>query len=141
MTSDSIASNADAEDGIASAPTTIFVCVTCRRLDDPEDFPRPGAALARSTAVAAEGTGIAVKRVRCLANCTRGLSAAMRRHDSWIYVFGELDAAADGAALVEGARLLASASDGLMPWRGRPAALKSGLIARVPPIDFPEDIE
>ena len=39
-------------------------------------------------------------------------------------------------ALIEGARLLAGAADGMMPWRGRPEVLKRGLIARVPPIDF-----
>jgi predicted metal-binding protein len=43
-----------------------------------------------------------------------------------------------GPALVDGARLLASASDGIMPWRGWPQALKRGLIARVPPLDFKE---
>jgi predicted metal-binding protein len=97
--------------------------------------------LARRTAQAAEGTDIIVKRVRCLANCKRGPSAAMRRHDAWTYVFGELDVACDGAALVEGARLLARSGDGLMPWRGRPDALKRGLIARIPPLEFPEEIE
>jgi predicted metal-binding protein len=29
----------------------------------------------------------------------------------------------------------------LMPWRGRPDALKRGLIARVPPFDFSEQSE
>ena len=43
-----------------------------------------------------------------------------------------------GEALIEGARLLAQAADGIMPWRGRPQPLKRGLIARVPPIDFQE---
>jgi predicted metal-binding protein len=124
-----------------AVPTTIFVCITCRRAEDSEAFPRPGATLAQLTATAAEGSGIAVKRVQCLANCHRGLSAAVRRHDAWTYVFGDLNPAVDGAALVEGARLLARSSDGLMPWRGRPTALKRGLIARVPPIDFPEDVE
>jgi len=28
-----------------------------------------------------------------------------------------------------------------MPWRGRPEALKRGLIARVPPLDFTEQSE
>ena len=41
-------------------------------------------------------------------------------------------------ALVQGAQLLAGSADGLMPWRGRPDALKRGLIARVPPFDFSE---
>jgi predicted metal-binding protein len=118
----------------------ILVCITCRRADDPEDAPRPGAALAVATAVAAEGTGVAVKRVRCLANCKRGLSAAVRRSNGWTYVFGDLVAETDAEALVAGAQLLADATDGLMPWRGRPPVLKRGLIARVPPLDF-EDLE
>ena len=43
--------------------------------------------------------------------------------------------------LVQGAKLLAGSADGLMPWRGRPDALKRGLIARVPPFDFSEQSE
>ena len=39
-------------------------------------------------------------------------------------------------ALIEGARLFAHSADGLMPWRGRPAALKRGLVARTPPFEF-----
>ena len=113
----------------------IYVCITCRRASDPETEPRPGAILAAATIKAAEGTGITVRRVRCLANCNRGQSAAMRCNGSWTYIFGELDVAS-GPALIEGARLLAGAADGIMPWRGRPDALKRGLIARLPPIDF-----
>jgi predicted metal-binding protein len=56
-------------------------------------------------------------------------------------VFGGLDPERDAAALVEGARLFARASDSIMPWRGRPEVLKRGLIARVPPIDFEEESE
>jgi predicted metal-binding protein len=130
----------DAEsDPETGASTTIYVCVTCRRPGDPEDAPRLGAYLARTTALAAEGTGVAVRGVRCLANCKRGLSAAMRRDGAWTYVFGGLDPARDGGALVEGARLLARSTDGLMPWEGRPESLKRGLIARVPPVDYRED--
>jgi predicted metal-binding protein len=123
-------------DTTASAGAAIiYVCITCRRADEPEADPRPGAILAAATAKAAEGTGVVVQPVQCLANCTRGPSAAMRCNGSWTYVFGQLDVVC-GPALVEGARLLAGAADGLMPWRGRPEPLKRGLIARVPPIDF-----
>ncbi len=61
----------------------------------------------------------------------------MRANGSWTYVFGGLDEQNAGA-LIEGARLIAAASDGIMPWRGRPDILKRNLIARVPPIDFEE---
>jgi predicted metal-binding protein len=115
----------------------IYVCVTCRHAGEPDAEPRPGALLADATEQAAAGTDVEVRRLRCLANCTRGPSAAMRCNGSWTYVFGGLDAG-NAAALVAGAKLLAGASDGLLPWRGRPEILKRALIARVPPFDFVE---
>jgi len=115
----------------------IYVCVTCRRAGDPDAEPRPGALLAEATERAAAGSDVEVRRLRCLANCTRGPSAAMRCNGSWTYVFGGLDAGNAGA-LVAGAKLLAAASDGILPWRGRPEILKRALITRVPPFDFVE---
>jgi predicted metal-binding protein len=133
---------AEIADGVTKVATpVIYICITCRRPDDPDDAPRSGAILAANTAMAANGSNVSVRRVRCLANCKRGCSAAVRRDGAWTYVFGDLDAWSAGPALVEGARLFAQASDGLMPWRGRPEPLKRGLIARVPPIDFTEDTE
>jgi predicted metal-binding protein len=133
------------DDARTAASAVIYVCTTCRRPDDPEDHPRPGAALATATIQAAENSGIAVQPLRCLANCKRGCSAVIRRLDSqiptWTYVFGNLDPATDATALVEGAKLFANSTDGLLPWRGRPEPLKRGLIARVPPLDFSEQNE
>jgi predicted metal-binding protein len=60
----------------------------------------------------------------------------VRRNQAWTYVFGGLDPVHGPRALIEGARLFSHASDGVMPWRGRPEALKRGLVARTPPIDF-----
>jgi predicted metal-binding protein len=119
----------------------IYVCTTCRQQgkqeSEPDSEPRPGALLAAATEQAAAGTEVVVRRLRCLANCSRGPSAAMRANGSWTYLFGGLDVA-NADALVEGARLLAGAADGILPWRGRPDILKRGLIARVPPLDFEE---
>ena len=123
----------------ATASMTIYVCITCRRAGDPEEAMRPGLLLACETARAAEGTGVTVRQVRCLANCNRACSAAIRRDGAWTYVFGTLEPDRDASALIEGARVFARATDGLMPWRGRPEILKRGLIARVPPIDFEEE--
>jgi len=120
---------------IAAAAPVIYVCITCRHPGEPDIEPRPGALLAAATESAAAGTEVNVRRLRCLANCTRGPSVAMRCNGSWTYVFGGLDAAC-APALIEGVRLLAGAADGILPWRGRPEVLKRGLIARVPPIDF-----
>ena len=124
-----------ADPGPTIQAPVIYVCITCGGIDDPQCERRPGAALAAATAQAAEGTEVVVREVACLANCSRGPSAAMRSNASWTYIFGGLDVDC-ASALVDGARLLASAPDGILPWRGRPAPLKRGLIARVPPIDF-----
>jgi len=124
------------EDVEARTGTTVYVCITCRRPEDPDDAERPGLTLARATARTADGTGVRVCQVQCLANCSRALSAAMRCDGSWTYVFGGLEPGRDAEALIEGARLLARAPDGILPWRGRPDILKKGLIARVPPLDF-----
>ena len=127
----------------ASAPAdvaTIYVCITCRGAGGLARDPLPGAILAAATTQAALGTGIRVRPIRCLANCSRGPSAAMRANGSWTYIFGGLDAAC-APALVAGARMLAEALDGILPWRGRPDVLKRGLCARTPPLDFKEDPE
>lgn len=114
--------------------STVLVCVTCRDSRDTPAAPPAGLALAEAAARAAEGQ-VEIRRVACLGNCRRGLSAALSRPGAWSYVFGGLDAATDGPALVEGACLLGASSDGLLPWRGRPDPLKRGLIARLPPLD------
>ena len=119
----------------------VYVCVTCRGQNAEGEVPdteaRPGMRLAAAVERAAAGTEVVVRRLRCFANCSRGPSAAMRADGSWTYVFGGLDENNAGA-LIAGARLLAAASDGILPWRGRPDVLKRGLIARVPPLDFQE---
>jgi predicted metal-binding protein len=129
---------------------TVLVCITCRTaaalaqagaVDSaaPEP-PRAGLLLANATAAAAaNASDISVQRVRCLGNCGRGLSAAIRCENAWTYVFGGLDASRDGLTLIAGARLLAAAADGIMPWRDRPEPLKRGLIARIPPTHFREE--
>jgi len=131
--------NNDARQADRAATPVIYVCITCKRAGEPDSEPPPGALLAAAAEQAAAGTEVEVRRLRCLANCSRGPSAALRCNGSWTYVFGGLDAAC-AEALVAGARMLARATDGILPWRGRPDILKRGLIARVPPIDF-EGIE
>jgi len=129
--------NDDAQPALTVA--TVYICTTCRRAGDPEDAPRPGLALAQAATKAADGTGVTVCQVQCLANCSRALSAAVRSDGAWTYIFGGLEAKRDAEALIEGAKLLAHAEDGVLPWRGRPDILKRGLIARVPPLDFTEE--
>jgi predicted metal-binding protein len=78
------------EHGIADedarvAGVTIYVCVTCRGGKPLDLVPAPGETLLAATAGVAAGAGgnITVRPVRCLANCNRGLSAAVRRDGAW----------------------------------------------------------
>lgn len=120
------------------AGVVVFVCRSCRDEVDPNAEPRPGATLAQAAVELGRAEGVDVRSVNCLANCKRGLSAAMRSADGWSYMFGSLTQG-DAADLLVGARLLAGATDGLMPWRGRPDSLKRGLVARIPPLHFTEE--
>ncbi|HLH99010.1 MAG TPA: DUF1636 domain-containing protein [Xanthobacteraceae bacterium] len=127
----------DCTDARKDGVPTIYVCITCRGPDGILRDPLPGEVLAVATIEAARGRGVKVRPIRCLANCSRGPSAALRADGSWTYVFGGLDAST-APALVIGARMLAEAENGILPWRGRPQVLKRGLCARTPPIDFTE---
>jgi predicted metal-binding protein len=123
-------------DLVSISQATVLVCVTCRTATAPS----AGADLVEATLFAAQhASDVSVQAVRCLGNCSRGLSAAIRHEKAWTYVFGGLDAAHDGPSLIVAARLLAQAADGIMPWRGRPDSLKRGLVARIPPVDFRQE--
>ncbi len=125
-----------APSAVAVEDVTIIVCRTCRDETGSDAHPRAGAILAESARGAAHEAGIAVETVECLGNCKRRLSAAIVKPGAWSYVFGDLTIGS-GADLVTGARLFATSTDGLMPWRGRPDSLKRGLVARIPPLAFP----
>ena len=46
---------------------------------------------------------------------------------------GDLDAEVSADTIIEGLRLYAATSDGLVPWRERPEAFRKGVVARIPP--------
>ncbi|TIR95401.1 MAG: DUF1636 domain-containing protein, partial [Mesorhizobium sp.] len=100
--------------------------------------PRAGALLAEDARRAAPDEKIRIRTVECLGNCKRRLSAVLLRDGCWSYVFGDLETTS-GADLVTGAKLFATSTDGLIPWRGRPDSLKRGLVARLPPLDLLKD--
>src|ERR1700685_2529514 len=101
----------------SSARPIVYDCVTCRPPGETDSVLRPGAVLAAATADAAAGTEVEVRPMRCLGNCSRGPTAALRCDRAWTYVFGGLDVSS-AAALVEGARLLAGAAGGLFAGGG-----------------------
>ncbi|WP_137933259.1 DUF1636 family protein [Mesorhizobium comanense] len=124
----------------ALAGVTVIVCASCRDETGSDAHPRAGEALAQDTRRAASGENVRIRTVECLGNCKRRLSAAIVRDGCWSYVFGDLTPNS-GADLVTGAKLFATSTDGLIPWRGRPDSLKRGLVARIPPLDMLKDLK
>ncbi|CAN7663601.1 DUF1636 family protein [Mesorhizobium amorphae] len=120
------------------AGVTIIVCASCRDETGSDAHPRAGELLAQDARLAASDENLRIRTVECLGNCKRRLSAAILRDGCWSYVFGDLTATS-GADLVTGAKLFATSTDGLIPWRGRPDSLKRGLVARIPPLDMLKD--
>lgn len=126
--------------GVKNRQATVLVCTTCGTAGAAAGAMPAGLVLARrAVAAVGDAADVRVAGVRCLANCSRGPSAAIRCDGAWTYIFGNLDPTRDGAALVAGARLLAAGADGLLPWQGRPDVLKRTLMARLPPADAPGD--
>jgi predicted metal-binding protein len=115
----------------SATPTMIHVCVNCRAVgENASQGERAGAQLMAELAMQA-GPSVAIAPVECLSVCKRPCTIAFSAPGKWTYVYG--DFAADSAAeILTAAALYAAAPDGLIPWAQRPAALKKGVVARIP---------
>ncbi|MET0530985.1 MAG: DUF1636 domain-containing protein [Microvirga sp.] len=115
----------------------LHVCVTCRQAGGPDDKAlRPGAILHRALTEALAQAGapaVRVEAVECLSVCKRPCTIAVSGPGRWTYIYGDLDAEVSADTIIEGLRLYAAASDGLVPWRERPEAFRKGVVARIPP--------
>lgn len=121
-----------------STPTTILVCVNCRRADDAADGPRAGRRLHDALAAASETRDdVRVVGVECLSVCKRPITIGFSDATKWSYVYGDFDETAVDEILATAA-LYGEAPDGLIPWKSRPAAFKQGVVSRIPPFVAPE---
>ncbi|MBI3347090.1 MAG: DUF1636 domain-containing protein [Burkholderiales bacterium] len=78
---------------------------------------------------------LVVRGQACMAACKQSCTAALQGAGKHSYLFGQLaaDAASVEALLVVAAQH-AEPGDGLLAWDRRPDRLKSGLVARLPPL-------
>ncbi len=120
--------------------TILYVCTTCRREGDDPGGPRAGARLHDELAARAEG--LRVEPVECLSVCKRPCTVAVASPGRWTYVYGDLDPAEAAGLILDGLRAYDATADGIVPWRERPKAFRSGVIARIPPFPpLPEAAE
>ncbi|MDP4022147.1 DUF1636 domain-containing protein [Methylobacterium sp. NEAU 140] len=115
--------------------TVLYVCATCRREGDDPEGPRAGARLL--DALRARAEGVRVEPVECLSVCKRPCTVAVASPGRWTYVYGDLDPAEQAGVILEGLAAYAATPDGIVPWKQRPAAFRSGVIARIPPFPPP----
>jgi predicted metal-binding protein len=115
---------------------TLHVCVTCLAGEDRETVPRAGRRLHDGLLEAQrrqEGPpSFRIVEAECLSNCNRGCSVALAGPRRWSYVYGDLNETSVDD-LLAGALRYAATTDGLVPWRERPAIFRKGVIARIPP--------
>ena len=124
-----------------SETTEVIVCTTCRPAGASRDLPAAGAALFDAVQVAQlqDDAGafahVRVRGVECLNSCSRACSVAFQAPGKHTYLFGDLVPDAETAQQVlVCAALHASAVDGTLVRNDRPAQLRSGILAKLPPL-------
>ncbi len=110
----------------------VYVCVTCRHETDSGGDARAGARLYDGL-VASDNGGLDLIPVECLSVCKRPCTVSFAAPGKWTYVYGDLPPEAGVSLVLEAARLYAATTDGLIPWKLRPDAIKRGVVARIPP--------
>lgn len=120
--------------------TVLYVCTTCRRSGDDPDGPRAGARLLDALRAGNSASDLRIEGVECLSVCKRPCSVAVASENRWTYVYGDMDPAESAATILSGLSAYAATQDGIVPWRERPAAFKTGVIARIPPFPNPRPL-
>lgn len=115
----------------------LHVCVTCRQAGGTDDRDlRPGAILYRALTEALahrDAPKLRVEAVECLSVCKRPCTVAVSGPGRWTYIYGDLNPETSVETILDGLRLYAATTDGLVPWRERPEAFRKGVVARIPP--------
>ena len=123
------------------ATTELTICTTCRPAGVSRDVPAAGEALLEAVQIATWDLDAAVQariRVRglaCMSGCSRACTVALQAPGKYTYYFGDL--VADGitaAQVLACAQLHADSVDGNLLRKDRPERLRSGILARLPPL-------
>ncbi|OYQ61709.1 FeS-binding protein [Pseudanabaena sp. SR411] len=77
--------------------------------------------------------------VSCMSACSHACAVAFASEGKYSYLFGDLPSDVDNmattaSAILSCAEIYGDRSDGMLAWKERPEPLKSGVIARIPPL-------
>ena len=119
-------------------PTIITICETCKR----EDWKEKGlkesdgfelAQLIEKSSVTEEK--VITRRQSCLMGCDHGCNVTIQDNKKLSYVLGNFKPTSEDAeAIILYANLHANSTNGQVPYREWPQAIKGHFVARIPPI-------
>ena len=80
-----------------------------------------------------------IRAVSCMSACSHACAVAFASEGKYSYLFGDLPSDAENIpttalAILSCAEIYCDRSDGMLAWKERPEPLKSGVIARIPPL-------
>ncbi|CAN1209952.1 DUF1636 domain-containing protein [Tumidithrix helvetica PCC 7403] len=80
-----------------------------------------------------------IQSVECMSACNRPCVVAIASEGKYTYLFGDLPVDAASLATTASAILVCASkynaqTDGNLPWAERPAPLKKGIVAKIPPM-------
>ncbi|WP_066270172.1 DUF1636 family protein [Hydrogenophaga palleronii] len=119
--------------------TEVIVCTTCRPAGASREQRAAGDILFEAVQAAqafaeAPDAQVRVRGMACLSSCSRACSVAFQAPGKYTYLFGDLQPDEETAAHVLAcAAMHAAAADGNLLRNERPARLRSGILARLPP--------
>lgn len=123
--------------------TEIIVCTTCRPAGASRELAAHGLTLFEALQDTlflreCEGTQHSDLKLRgqaCMSGCSRACTVAIQAPGKFTYYFGDLVADAETAEQLIACALMHSESDdGLLARNARPERLRSGILARLPPV-------
>ncbi len=123
--------------------TEIIVCTTCRPQGASRELPAEGLALFEAVQDAllvceldtGQHKGLQVRGLACMSGCSRACTVTLQAQGKFTYYFGDLAPDAETAAqVIACAQLHRQSSDGNLARNTRPERLRSGILARLPPV-------
>jgi len=117
----------------AQQPVELIACVTCGSAERETHGTTAGERLFAELLARAEPGPVRVTSVRCLWACSRSCAVHLRAEGRPGYVLCELSPTGESAeALLDYAALYARSSDGAVPYKQWPAALRGHFLCRLP---------
>ena len=121
--------------------TELIICTTCRPAGASRDLPAAGEALLEAVQIAtwglddAQQVRIHVRGMACMSGCARACTVAFQAPGIYTYFFGDLVAdEVTATQILACAQLHAYSMDGNLSRKERPERLRSGILARLPPL-------